>query len=61
MDSQNSAGVGNQQMERINFKQEDDMVEDIFMKEDTDKDGFISKDEFSGPKEDLSRHDHDEL
>ena len=52
-------------IERINYKSQDNMVEDIFQKEDMDKDGFISKEEFSGPKEDLSRHDthydHDEL
>lgn len=30
------------------------LVEEIFGKEDTDKDGFISHSEFSGPK-------HDEL
>lgn len=33
-----------------------DMIEEIFMHEDKDKDGFISYDEFHGPK-----YDHDEL
>lgn len=33
---------------------QDKLVEDIFLHEDKDKDGFISHDEFSGPK-------HDEL
>lgn len=32
------------------------MVDEIFMHEDIDKDGFIGHDEFSGPKV-----DHDEL
>ena len=73
VDSQNaamgSAGAGGGgkdsgiKLERINHKNSDNVVEDIFVKEDGNKDGFISLEEFSGPKEDVSRHDthHDEL
>lgn len=32
------------------LKEHDQMVEDIFVHEDKDKNGFISHDEFSGPK-----------
>lgn len=32
------------------------MLEEVFEHEDKDKDGYITKDEFSGPK-----HDHEEL
>lgn len=36
------------------LKENDKLVEEIFQHEDKNKDGFISHDEFSGPK-------HDEL
>ena len=36
------------------LKDQDKLVEEIFSHEDKDKDGYISHDEFSGPK-------HDEL
>jgi FK506-binding protein 14 len=36
------------------LKEQDRMVEEIFSHEDRDRDGYISHDEFSGPK-------HDEL
>jgi FK506-binding protein 14 len=36
------------------LKEHDRMVEEIFSHEDRDRDGYISHDEFSGPK-------HDEL
>lgn len=43
---------GSQSSEELKsmLKEHDQMVEDIFVHEDKDKNGFISHDEFSGPK-----------
>lgn len=51
-----TAGEGHEHNEEIKqmFEEHDKIVEEIFQHEDKDKNGFISHDEFSGPK-------HDEL
>ncbi len=48
--------AGGEQEEQANqmLEDQDKLVEEIFSHEDKDKDGYISYDEFSGPK-------HDEL
>lgn len=48
--------VDGQESEEIKgmLKEHDKLVEEIFQHEDKDKNGYISHDEFSGPK-------HDEL
>lgn len=48
-----AGGEQAQQAEEM-LKDQDKLVEEIFSHEDKDKDGYISHDEFSGPK-------HDEL
>lgn len=45
--------VGNEQKSEM-MRENDKLVEEIFQHEDKDKNGYISHDEFSGPK-------HDEL
>ena len=50
---QQAGGEQAQQAQEM-LKDQDKLVEEIFSHEDKDKDGYISHDEFSGPK-------HDEL
>ena len=47
---------GGQDAENVDqlLEQQDKLIEEIFSHDDKDKDGYISHDEFSGPK-------HDEL
>lgn len=45
---------GNSEEQKKAMEENDKMVEEIFQHEDKDRNGFISHDEFSGPK-------HDEL
>lgn len=45
---------GNSEEQKKAMEDNDKMVEEIFQHEDKDRNGFISHDEFSGPK-------HDEL
>ena len=49
-----SAGGDQEEQARQMEDDQDKLVEEIFSHEDKDKDGYISHDEFSGPK-------HDEL
>jgi Ca2+-binding EF-hand superfamily protein len=49
-----SAGGEQEEQARSVEDDQDKLVEEIFSHEDKDKDGYISHDEFSGPK-------HDEL
>lgn len=48
------AGAGDSDEVKKMLADHDQLVEEIFQHEDNDKNGFISHDEFSGPK-------HDEL
>lgn len=50
---QQAGGEQAQQAQEM-LKDQDKLVEEIFSHEDKDKDGYISHEEFSGPK-------HDEL
>lgn len=55
MNKQMAAAEGQEAEELKNMMSENDkLVEEIFQHEDKDKNGYISHDEFSGPK-------HDEL
>lgn len=49
----NTDGQSSDELKNL-MKENDKLVEEIFQHEDKDKNGFISHDEFSGPK-------HDEL
>lgn len=52
-ESQESQAEQNEEVKKI-LEDHDKLVEEIFQHEDKDKNGFISHEEFSGPK-------HDEL
>ena len=47
-----SAGGEQAQQAQEMLKDQDKLVEEIFSHEDKDKDGYISHEEFSGPKHD---------
>ena len=54
-------GMGsNHKIDHVNMQSQDSMINDIFSQEDIDKDGFISKDEFTGPKEDEPEEEDDD-
>ena len=50
----------NHKIDHVNMQSQDSMINDIFSQEDIDKDGFISKDEFTGPKEDEPEEEDDD-
>ncbi|XP_017797451.1 PREDICTED: peptidyl-prolyl cis-trans isomerase FKBP14-like, partial [Habropoda laboriosa] len=53
LDAEQGSAGGNEEVKKM-LADNDKLVEEIFQHEDKDKNGFISHDEFSGPK-------HDEL